>query len=447
MHILYISQYFPPEMGAPAARVHELAREWVGMGHRVTVITGFPNHPTGVVPAEYRNQWFRRERCDGIEIVRTWLYAAANKGTTRRILNYLSFPLTAVCLGVPAVRSCDVVIGTSPQLLVGLAGWAAGMLLRRPFVFEVRDLWPDGIEAVEAIRSRAVLGALRRVEEFLYRQAAKIVAVTHSTPRILVSRGFDEAKMAVVPNGVDLDLFRPGGRDNDVRRKYAPADRFVVSYIGTHGMAHALGQVLDAAQSLKSASGYRFILVGEGAEKERLEAQARERDLSNVTFVGQQPRELIPAFYQASDACLVPLKNIPLHRAVLPSKMFEIMGVARPILLCAVGESRELLEDAGAGLAVDPEAPDALAAAIRRLGEDAELCRRLGEQGRTYAEACCSRSALARRYAGILEDVVAARRRPVPLRSSVPSDASKAGSAGGRHGRECAARRGEVQGP
>ena len=423
MHILYVSQYFPPEMGAPAARVYELAREWVRMGHRVTVITGFPNHPTGVVPPEYRGRWFQREDRDGIEVVRTWLYAAPNKGTTRRILNYLSFPLTAVCLGVPAVRSCDVVIGTSPQLLVGLAGCAAGMLLRRPFVFEVRDLWPDGIEAVEAIRSRSVLKALRFVEEFLYRRAAKIVAVTYSTPRILVSRGFDEAKMAVVPNGVDLELFERGSRDNEVRRRYAPSDRFVVSYIGTHGMAHALEQVLDAAESLKSEGGYRFLLVGEGAEKDRLEARARERGLSNVTFVGQQPRELIPAFYQASDACLVPLKDIPLHKAVLPSKMFEIMGVARPILLCAAGEARELMEEAGAGLAVDPEAPEQLVAAIRKLGEDADLCRRLGEQGRTFVEASFSRSALARKYAAILENVVAAWRRPLRSPSSVAADA------------------------
>ncbi len=410
MHVLYLSHYFPPEMGAPAARVHELSREWVRLGHRVTVVTGFPNHPTGVIPPEYRGKVFQRERKDGIEVVRTWLYAAANKGTTRRILNYASFMMTSVALGVPAVRTCDVVIATSPQFFVAVAGYAASRLLRRPFVFEVRDLWPDSIEAVEAIRNRAVIGGLRRVEGFLYRRAARIVAVARSTPRILAERGFDPGKMAVVPNGVDLDFFRPGPQDNEVRRRYVPDGGFLVSYVGTHGMAHALDTMLDAAALLKDRGGVRFLLVGDGAEKERLVARHREMGLRNVDFVEQQPRTALPAFYQASDACLVPLRKTPLFQAVLPSKMFEIMGMARPILLSVEGEAKELLDEAGAGLSIEPESAGALRDAIVRLADDPELCRRMGEKGRAYVETHYSRSALAARYVAILEELLRERK-------------------------------------
>lgn len=410
MHILYLSQYFPPEMGAPAARVYELSREWVRAGHRVTVLTGFPNHPTGVIPPEYRGRVFQRETREGIEVVRTWLYAAPNRGTVRRILNYVSFPTTAVLLGVPAIGRCDVVIGTSPQFFVAVAGWLAGVLTRRPFVFEVRDLWPDSIEAVAALRSRVVIGGLRKIEEFLYRRAARIVAVARSTPRILAERGFDPAKMEVVPNGVDLEFFRPGPTDNEVRRKHAPPGAFLVSYIGTHGMAHALGTVLDAAESLKDDPRFRFLLVGEGAEKPSLLESARSRGLSNVVFLDQQSRDRLPDFYRASDVCLVPLRKTALFRAVLPSKIFEILGCGRPILLSVEGEAKELVEESGGGISIEPESARALRDALERLASDPGLGREMGERGRRFVEARYARSALAASYLEILAAVADGRK-------------------------------------
>jgi colanic acid biosynthesis glycosyl transferase WcaI len=409
MHILYISQYFPPEMGAPAARVYELSREWVRMGHRVTVLTGFPNHPTGVVPPEYRGRAFERETTDGIEVVRTWLYAAPNRDRARRILNYLSFPASAIVLGAPSIRGADVVIGTSPQFLVAVAGWVVAAVKRRPFIFEVRDLWPDSIEAVGAIHSRTILGALRAVEEFLYRRATRIVAVARSTPRILAERGFDPRKMAVIPNGVDLDLFEPGSHDNEFRRRHVPAGSFVVSYIGTHGMAHALDSVLRTAHALRDDPRFRFLLVGEGAEKPKLLAQAAELGCDNVVFLDQQPRGTLPEIYRASDVCLVPLRKTPLFQAVLPSKMFEIMGCGRPIVLSVEGEAKELLAESGAGVAVEPESVDALAAALRTLAADPARTTSMGEAGRAFVEAKYSRTALARDYIEVLRAVVLRR--------------------------------------
>lgn len=418
MHIVYVSQYFPPEMGAPAARVWELSREWVRAGHRVTVVTGFPNHPTGVVPPEYRRRAFARERMDGIEVIRTWLYAAPNRGRVRRILNYLSFPATAVALGVPAVGTCDVLIATSPQFFVAVAGWVAATLMRRPFVFEVRDLWPDSIEAVRALRSRTVLSALRRLEEYLYRNAARIVAVARSTPRILGERGFDRGRMSVVPNGVDLDFFRPGPRDNDVRRRHAGPDEFLASYIGTHGMAHALETVLEAARMLDGDRRFRFLLVGEGAEKDRLVSLAGDRRLTNVTFLPQQPRASLPDYYRASDVCLVPLRKTELFRAVLPSKIFEIQGCGRPILLSVDGEARELVEESGGGRFVEPESAPALADALRSLAADREGGEAMGARGRAFVEARFSRSALAGEYLEVLRAVVEEDRceRGIPCR-------------------------------
>jgi glycosyltransferase involved in cell wall biosynthesis len=250
-----------------------------------------------------------------------------------------------------------------------------------------------------------VIGGLRKIEGFLYRRAARIVAVARSTPRILAERGFDPGKMEVVPNGVDLDFFRPGPRDNEVRRKYAPDGGFLLSYVGTHGMAHALDTMLDAAVMLRDRSDIRFMLVGEGAEKERLVARSRELGLPTVVFVEQQPRAMLPAFYQASDACLVPLRKTPLFQAVLPSKMFEIMGMARPILLSVEGEAKDLLEEAEAGIAIPPESAEALRDALLRLANDPGLCARMGEKGRRYVETSYSRAALAEKYAAILEDV------------------------------------------
>jgi putative colanic acid biosynthesis glycosyltransferase WcaI len=406
MHILYVSQYFPPEMGAPAARVWELSREWVRVNHRVTVITGFPNHPTGQIPPEYRRRLFQRERRDGIDVVRTWLYAAPNRGKLRRMCNYLSFPISALALGVPSIGTCDVVIGTSPQLLVGVAGLAAAAIKRRPFVFEVRDLWPDSITAVEGLSSRVVIGALRRIEESLYRRADRIVVVARSTRRIISQRGFDATKIAVVPNGVDLDFFRPGPPNDEIRRRFVPEGGFLVSYIGTHGMAHGLETVLSAAEMLASERRYHFLLVGEGAEKDKLVAIVRERRIENVTLLAQQPRASLPEFYRASDLCLVPLRRNELFRSVLPSKMFEIMGCGRPILLGVEGEARELLQESGAGLAVQPESATALRDAIMRLASRPDEARGMGEHGRSFVEAHYSRSSLAANYLQVLEETI-----------------------------------------
>jgi glycosyltransferase involved in cell wall biosynthesis len=409
MRILFISQYFPPEMGAPAARTFELARRWVAMGAQVTVVTAVPNHPTGIVPESYRHRRVFEEETHGIRVIRTWIYAAANRGIWRRSLNYISFLASALLVGCRRAGPCDVVIATSPQFLVGIAGFVAARLRGVPFVFEVRDLWPDSIAALDVLREGSVLRALRRIEMSLYRAAALIVGVAHSTRDELVRRGVDPEKIVIVPNGADAEVFCELEKYNGIRESLDLGRKFVVSYVGTHGMAHGLETVLESADELRHHDDIEFLFVGDGAQREHLEQVAASRLLRNVRFVGVQPRERIPSYIATSDVSLVPLRRKPLFAKVLPSKIFEIMGCARPLILGVEGEARAAVLEADAGLCVTPEDPRALSSAILQLYRDPERAAALGRNGREYVRRNFSRDELAQRYMRVLRDVVGER--------------------------------------
>lgn len=411
--ILYVSQYFPPEMGAPAARVSELARAWAAAGHEVCVLTGFPNHPTGVVPPEYRGKLRQRERWGAVEVLRTWVYATANRGIARRSLAFVSWAASSVVLGAldRGVREADVVVATSPQFLCAVGGFVLARVLGAPYVLEIRDLWPQSIVEVGALPARhPIVLALEQVERFLYREADLLVSVTDSFCEVWKRQGIDPAKMRVVKNGVDLRLFEPRPRDDETRARLGLEGKFVVAYIGTHGMAQRLDTLLDAAALLRDDPEIHVLLVGEGAERERLVARARAEGLANVTLLGQQPREAIPGLVAASDLVAVLLRRTELFEKVIPSKMFEVMGSARPMVLGVRGEAEALLHAAGAGWAVPPEDPRALADAIRRAKADPDECRRRGEAGRAYVCEHYDRDVLARRYLDELQALVAAWR-------------------------------------
>jgi colanic acid biosynthesis glycosyl transferase WcaI len=412
--ILYVSQYFPPEMGAPAARAVELARHWVRAGHTVTVLTGFPNHPTGVVPTEWRSRLRNlvyREEVDGIHVVRTWLWPLPNRRAWERMLNYSSFCLSAAFRGLDVPRP-DVVIATSPQLLVGLAGWWIALWQRVPFVFEVRDLWPESLSAVGMGEEHSLLHRiLQMVAGFLYRKADRIVVVTPAFKEHLTRHWkISAAKIDIVENGVETQLFSPAPSDSAIRKQLTLEGKFVVAYIGTMGMAHGLDTLIEAATALRSTHPtIVFLLIGEGADKDRIKALAGSRNLDNLRFVDQQPRERIPAFIRATDACLVLLKKTELFKTVIPTKMLEFMACARPVILGVDGQAREVLEAARGGIVIEPESASALAEAIVRLAQDPSSCSRLGENARAYVVDHCSREQTANRYVKVLQDVVAAR--------------------------------------
>jgi putative colanic acid biosynthesis glycosyltransferase WcaI len=409
--ILYVSQYFPPEMGAPSARAVELARHWVEAGHRVTVLTGFPNHPTGVVPSEWRprlRRLFYRETINGIDVVRTWLIPLPNRKAHERMLNYSSFCVSAAMRGTTIDRP-DVVIATSPQLLVGLSGWWIARLKRVPFVFEVRDLWPESLGAVGVGEDGSVLHrSLAEIAKFLYKKSSRIVVVSPAFKEHLIREWLIAAdKISIVENGVETDLFAPGDPERALRRKLHLEGKFVACYVGTMGMAHGLNTLIDAASRLQTANPrVALMLVGEGADKERIKSLAQSRGLTNICFIDQQPRELIPAYLRSSDVCLVLLKKTELFKTVIPTKMLEFMSCARPVILGVEGQARDILDRAQAGVAVEPENAAELASAISRLANDDSACKRMGQSGRAYIVEHCSRAQTATAYIAVLEAIL-----------------------------------------
>ncbi len=410
MKILYISQYFPPEMGAPAARAAELSRHWAASGHDVTVLTGFPNHPTGVVPPAYRDKIRRllvHEQTDGVSVVRTWLLPFPNRKAYERMLNYSSFCLSAASTGMFLSRP-DVVIATSPQLLVGLSGWWVARWKRVPFVFEVRDLWPESLAAVGVGKSDSVLHkTLAKIAGFLYRHSDRVAVVSPAFEDYLAKQWrVPRGKICVVENGVETKLFAPGA-GGDLKRELGMEGKFVVSYIGTMGMAHGLDIIIAAAARLRDTNPeIVFLMLGEGAEKERIIALAREKKLHNLRFIDQQPREKIPGYICASDVCLVLLKKTDLFKTVIPTKMLEFMSCARPVILGVGGQARSILEAARGGVTVEPENSEALANAILYLSANPEVAGELGRNGRDYVVREFSRGQMAEKYIRELEHLL-----------------------------------------
>jgi colanic acid biosynthesis glycosyl transferase WcaI len=375
MDILFLADNFPPEKNAQASRVYERACYWAKWGHRVTVITCAPNFPEGRVYPGYRNRLYQAEEMNGIRVVRVKTFISANRGKFRRIADFLSYMLSAFLTGL-VQKHPDVVVATSPQFFAAVAGWALARVKRKPFVFELSDLWPESIVAVGAMKKSMVLGWLEKVELFLYNQSAAVVALTNAFKENLVRRGIPAEKIAVVMNGVDLQRYQPRSKDLALAETWGISpDEFVVSYIGTLGMAHGLRNVLDCAEII-DCTRVRFLLVGPGAERETLLAEAALRRMRNVTFIPAQPKERMPGFWSLSDIALVHLKNTPLFQTVIPSKIFEAMGMGLPILLAAPeGEASRIVLTENNGMWVQAGDPKALAAAIRLLEGNSELRR------------------------------------------------------------------------
>ena len=411
MKILYISQYFPPEVAAPANRVSELSRAWAAAGHDVTVLTGFPNHPTGKLHPAYVKRWRRlamREEWHGVKVVRTFLIPLPNRRSWERVLNYVSFMLSAALAG-PFLRKPDVVIATSPQLLVGLAGRWTALVRRTPFVFEVRDLWPDAILQSGVGKEGSLFArVLEAISRYLYRRADLNVVVTSAFERVLrTDYGIDPSKLTVIENGVDIEPFEEAAPFVD---RWDVGDRFVVSFMGTIGLAHGLQTVLDAAELLRETEpDVVFVIAGEGAELETLRRRAAESGASNVIFTGGLDRNEVFSFLGRADVALVLLKDVHVFRTVLPTKLLEAMAAGLPIVLGVKGQALEILEAAEAGIGITPESAAELAEAVVKLKAEPELRARLGTSGRDFIKKNLTRAESARRYLVELEKVVAAK--------------------------------------
>lgn len=523
MKILFLTDNFPPEVNAPASRTFEHCREWVRAGHEVTVICTAPNFPKGELLAGYRNRLWQWEEMEGIRVLRVWTYITANSGVAKRTLDYLSFMVSGFIAGL-FVRRPDVIVGTSPQFFTNCAGWMLSVFKRRSFVFELRDLWPESIKTVGAMKDSSALRLMERLELFLYRKSAAIVAVTESFKRDLVRRGIHSNKIYVVTNGVDLSRFKPVERDNDLldqvlrapgdpvltsgavedsnaQASYAnggealpagsgssttnvcegreisgglsdaavtsgsraldssnrpdvvdvpgapdvsaaslvpepsaapaesvspsvlvapaqstlpvssssPRSPFVVGYIGTHGLAHALETLLEAAKLLQGMEQdadrpIHFILLGDGARKESLKARAIELGLTNVSFLDSVPKAEVPRYWSLLDASIIHLRKADNFTQVIPSKLFECMGMGIPVLHGVAGESAEIVEREEVGLVFESENPQALCDCLLKLASDSDLYA--GFQKNCLAAAPkYDRTVLARKMLKVLEGV------------------------------------------
>ena len=403
MKIMFLTHYYPPEVNAPASRTSEHCRAWAKLGHDVTVVTCAPNHPNGNVYPGYKNKLVQTDMVDGVRVIRLWTYMAANEGFLRRTLNYISY-LAAVTLATPRLPKPDIVVSTSPQFFCGLAGLTVRTVKRVPWVLEIRDLWPESIVTVGAMNKGLAVRSLEAVERFAYRSADFIVPVTDSFVHHITERGGDPCRIKIVKNGVDLSLFQqdPEGAAR-IRKELGLEGKFIAAYVGTHGMAHGLDVILDAAERLRHDPRIAFLLVGDGAERAGLLERRAARNLDNVLILGQRPKKDMPAIWTATGASLILLRRNDLFRKVIPSKMFEAMAMRRPIILGVEGESCDLLMQAGAGIPIPPQDADALTNAILKLANDPAYAATLAQSGETFVRANFDRAELAIRYLDALE--------------------------------------------
>ncbi len=403
MRIIIVTHYFPPETGAPQARLSALAAAWAADGDDVTVLTGMPNHPTGVVPPEYRGTIRRRERRDGYRVLRTWLYATPNEGMARKTACHLSFMITSVVLGGRASGPAEVVVVSSPTFFSIGAGWLLARLKRARLVVEVRDLWPAIFTELGVLTSRPLIRLLERLELAAYAAADTVIVVSDGFRANLIGRGVPADKVHTIRNGVrpgDFDPSAPADTALRARLGAGPGDCLVL-YAGTHGISQGLTSVAEAADRL-TGEPVRFAFVGDGADKQRLRQRVTELGLRNVTLLSGVPHEQVPALLAASDICLVPLRDVPLFSSFIPSKMFEYLAAGRAVVGAVAGEAAQILLEAGAWV-VPPADSGALADAIRALATDPQRRQKMARQGRRYVEEQFDRDMLARLYRKLLD--------------------------------------------
>ncbi|MEM1318937.1 MAG: glycosyltransferase family 4 protein [Bacteroidota bacterium] len=402
MKILFLTDNFPPESNAPASRTYEHCIEWLKKGAEVTVITCAPNYPKGKVYPGYKNKLYQTEMMDGIKVIRVWTYVTPNRGLFRRSLDYLSFCISAFFASL-FVRT-DIIIATSPQLFAALGGWLSAFCKRKPWIMEIRDLWPESIKAVEAVNESRILNWLDKLVLFLYRRATRIVVVTDSFKRSLIADGIDAAKIEIVKNGVQMSKYQKRPKSEQLVQRLGLQNKFVVAYIGTHGMAHKLDFIVDCAAEVDDPA-IHFLFLGEGAMKGRLKRKVAQLQLANITILDAVSKQEVPEYIALSDVALVPLRKKDTFKTVIPSKIFENAAMARPILLGVDGEARQIIEFYKAGLYFEPEDKASFLQQLHTIKNNKEVYEQC-QQGTQHLAQAFDRQALALKMYGYIEDIV-----------------------------------------
>ena len=410
MRVVFFSHYFSPEGNAPASRTYEHCKRWVEAGHQITVVTCAPNVPDGVVYEGYKNRlWPQRETIDGIDVIRIWTYLAANSGNSKRILNYASYMFSAVLCFLFFCRRPNLIIATSPQFFCGWAGTIASWLKWCPFILEIRDIWPESIVTVGALKKSSLLvRILERLEKWMYRSANHIVTVGKGYQENVLSKVDVSNRISIVTNGVDLDVFSPQESSSEFRQQHRLNDHFVCSYVGTIGMAHGLSVVVRAAKILKSMkrNDVKFCLIGDGAQRKKIKQEVLDSHLEDIVqFTGRLQKSDMPMVLASSDCLLIHLKKTDLFTTVIPSKIFESMAMERPLVMGVVGESTKIVAQSGAGIDIEPDNEYDLVNAVIKLCDDRKFYNSLCENSREFVRENFSRDKLAQDLLDILLSV------------------------------------------
>ncbi|MCC6650599.1 MAG: sugar transferase [Candidatus Eisenbacteria bacterium] len=395
--VLFVTQYYPPETGAAPARALHFARALRRAGHDVRVVTGLPNHPSGVIRPEYAGIKRRRETHDGVEVDRVWLFATPRKTPLTRLWNHLSFALSAIPAMLEGPRP-DVVVATTPPLFHGVTAWLAARWHGAAFVNDCRDDWPHAAIALGEMRPGLVADVLDAVAQFFQRRAARILVVTPGMQRQLASRGFEERRLVFLPNGADTELFRPP--PSPVNREGRP---FTVLYAGTHGLVHGMDALLDAAAILRDEN-IVFRFVGDGVAKEGLQQRAAAEGLRNCVFEPSvAPADLVALLHHA-DAAIATTRASEFAGETIPVKLFDYLACGCPVVAAVRGDAAHVVEASGGGLVVEPENGAAISAAVRRLRDEPALRAKLAETGPAFVDREHSRRALGERLVAILDE-------------------------------------------
>lgn len=377
MKILFLTDNFPPEVNAPASRTYDHVKEWGKAGQDITVITCAPNFPKGRVYDGYKNKLYQTENMDGIKVIRVWSYIAENKGFLKRTLDYISYSVTSFLAGF--FVKCDIIIATSPQFFTALSGRALSFFKRKPWIMEVRDLWPESIKTVGAMKDNLFIKYFEWQERRCYKSAKHIVVVTDSFKKNLMERGIDGTKISVVKNGVTRELFKPMEKDSAIVSHLGLEGKKVIGYIGTHGMAHKLDFILECAKHMENKNNYHFLLIGSGAKKEELLRLKEEKNIGNVTMLDSVPKTEVNRYISILDLALINLRKSDLFKTVIPSKIFENAGMEIPIIMGVKGEAKDIVEGYGAGLCFEPEDEDDFNRKLDLLLTDMKLYTRCKE--------------------------------------------------------------------
>lgn len=380
MEILLIAENFYPETNAPAKRLFEHAKEWVKLGNKVTVLTGVPNVPKGRVFNGYKNKIYQSEKIDGIKIVRVWTFIAKNEKFVLRTLDFISFMFSSFFFGL-FIKKHDKIIVSSPQFLPVISGFAIAKIKNIPFILEIRDLWPESIVALGAMKkNNYIIRILDAIAKYIYQKSELIIVVTKAFKDNLINMGINKDKITVIENGFNFDNnLIPNKSIEAIQQEYNISNKnFTVSYIGTVGMSHGIGVILKSAKLIKDVN---FLIIGEGADKESLQKIAKDEKINNIVFIDNINWQEIVNINQIVSANLIHLRNLELFKTVIPSKIFESMALKKPILAGLIGESLDIIKQSKSGLEVKPEDENSLVEKILQMKNNKNLCDQLANNG------------------------------------------------------------------